>query len=271
MLETARRLLDAEYQKCLSAVKKSAYYASYAEEKMHHSLQVLGAGKYIIRHEDYFCRRGSLFAETAQTAVLLHDVARFDEITARYLRGEKTDHGIAGYEKLSEMPEYDRFLIALPIKHHGHVREDFYNDETYKSITDKALAADCDAVFRLIRDADKIANFNIVCSETEKYLPLFIPSADEVSSKNELLTPRVVEDFLRLKTVDYSLRKTRADHCLTFISWFFDLNYRTSVVFCRRLGLLHKMFVLLGRYHHDRELDNRLEQAVEKFLAEKFG
>lgn len=271
MLKTASLLLDNEYQKCLSVVKENAYYTSYAEEKRHHSLQVLGAGKYIIRHEGYFQQHGSLFSETAKVAVLLHDIGRFDEITARFLYGKKIDHGIAGYTKLSRIPEYSHNLIALPIKHHGHLKEDFYNDEAYKSIADKVVADECDAIFRLIRDADKIANFNIVCSETEKYLPLFIPSPDDVSSREESLSSQVVEDFLRLKTVDYSLRKTCADHCLTFISWFFDINYHTSVVFCRKLGLLHKMFVLLGRYHHNQELNRQLEYTVEKFLFEKFG
>lgn len=271
MLENARRLLDREYRKCAAAVKGSAFYTAYAEEKLHHSLQVSGAGNYILKHEACFARRTPAFLETAKTAVLLHDIARFDEITARCLRGEKTDHGLAGYEKLSAMPEYDSVLIALPIKHHGHVKEDFYNDEKYKGIRDKALSRDCDAVFRLIRDADKIANFNIVCAETQKYLPLFIPSAEDVPSADECLSDAVIGDFLRLKTVDYSLRRTCADHCLTFISWFFDLNYRSSVDFCRRLNLLRKMFGLLGRYHPDRALDKRLESTVEKFLAEKFG
>lgn len=271
MLEDARKLLEQEYKKSLSAVKDSAYYTAYAEEKLHHSLQVSGAGNYIIKHEDFFRQRAPEFIETAKTAVLLHDIARFDEITARFLRGEKIDHGVAGYEKLSAISKYSHILVALPIKHHGHVKEAFYNDDEYKNITDKTLADDCNAIYCLIRDADKIANFNIVCTETEKYLPLFIPSSDEVLSKENILTSAVVDDFLKQKTVDYSLRRTRADYFLTFISWFFDLNYRASVVFCRRLNLLPKMFKLLERYHNDRELDACLQYAVEKSLAEKFG
>ncbi len=271
MLKNARRLLDEEYKKCLSAVKGSAYYTAFAEEKLHHSLQVLGAGNYILKHEPFFQKRDPLFTETAKTAVLLHDIARFDEITARFLYGKRMDHGMAGYAKLSKMSEYSHDLIALPIKHHGHLKEDFYNDDTYKNITDKAVAADCDAVFRLIRDADKIANFNIVCFETEKYLPLFIPSPQEVASGAKSLSPQVVEDFLSLKTVDYSLRQTCADHCLTFISWLFDLNYRASFSFCHRLNLLSKLFLLLRRYHHDDSLNRYLEEVAGHFLDEKFG
>lgn len=271
MLKNARRLLDKEYQKCLSAVKGSTYYTSFAEEKLRHSLQVLGAGNYILKHEALFQKRDPIFTETAKTAVLLHDIARFDEIAVRFLSGKKMDHGIAGYVKLSQMPEYSHDLIALPIKHHGHLKDEFYNDETYKNIKDKAVAADCDAVFRLIRDADKIANFNIVCSETEKYLPLFIPSPKEVASGAESLSPQVVEDFLSLKTVDYSLRQTCADYFLTFISWFFDLNYQTSAVFCRRLNLPSELFLLLRRYHHDDSLNHHLEEAICKFLNKKFG
>ena len=51
MLKKAKNLLWEEYRKNYPVVKDSPYYAEYADEKIRHSLQVLGAGNYIVRHE----------------------------------------------------------------------------------------------------------------------------------------------------------------------------------------------------------------------------
>lgn len=270
MLKQAKDLLYSEYRKCLDVVQGDSYYTTYAEEKLHHSLQVLGAGNYIIKHEPWFHKQTPEFIEIAKTAVLLHDIARFEEIAIRCKEGRSLDHGLAGYKKLVAMPEYDNFLIALPIKHHGHTRSWFYDDPEFKNIADIELKEQVDHIFMLIRDADKIANFNIVCYETEKYLPLFVPSTEKALSHEEKLSDDVVEDFLRLEIVNYDLPKTAADYCLVFISWFFDINYNTSITFCRRLDLINKMFDLLKRYHHDFEKNDRLLSVVKKYLNEKF-
>ena len=80
MLENALNLLYSEYERCLSIVKNSDFHIRYAEEKIHHSLQVLGAGNYIIKHEKWFQKQNEDFIDMVKTAVLLHDVARFEEI-----------------------------------------------------------------------------------------------------------------------------------------------------------------------------------------------
>lgn len=54
MLKNALNLLYSEYERCLSIVMSSDFHVRYAEEKIHHSLQVLGAGNYIIKHEKWF-------------------------------------------------------------------------------------------------------------------------------------------------------------------------------------------------------------------------
>ncbi|MBR1648955.1 MAG: HD domain-containing protein [Alphaproteobacteria bacterium] len=267
MLKNAHILLKNEYQKCFEKVKEDGYYACFAEEKLHHSLQVLGAGNFIIRHESWFANKTQDFIDLCKTAVLLHDIARFEEITVRYLRNVKIDHGEEGAKKLKLMPEFNDIRITLPIKHHGHVKEDFYRDAEFLNIKDTKLADEVEHIFFLIRDADKIANFNIVCNEREKFLPVFIPQKDEVSDQRSIITPEVKDDFLRCKTVNYALRRTQADHCLAFISWFFDINYQSSVVFCERLDLINKMFDGLKFYQNDENLAQDLKNLVIKYLT----
>ena len=92
MLDGARKLLLDEYYGNREIVAVSPHYAAYADEKYRHSLQVLGAGNFIIRHEPWFAGRGEEFVDLAKTAVLLHDIARFDEIRERFL-GAKGGRG----------------------------------------------------------------------------------------------------------------------------------------------------------------------------------
>ena len=53
MLDGARKLLLDEYYGNREIVAVSPHYAAYADEKYRHSLQVLGAGNFIIRHEHF--------------------------------------------------------------------------------------------------------------------------------------------------------------------------------------------------------------------------
>lgn len=58
MLDGARKILLDEYYGNREIVAVSPHYAAYADEKYRHSLQVLGAGNFIIRHEPWFAGPG---------------------------------------------------------------------------------------------------------------------------------------------------------------------------------------------------------------------
>ncbi len=266
MLEQAKLLLKSEYEKCLQVVKKDNFYVNYTTEKWVHSRQVLGAGNFIIKHEPWFQKQPDDVIDAAKTALLLHDVARFEEITRRFLEGIKIDHGERAYEKLKEMSEYDEWLVAFAIKHHGHVKECFYEDESYLALKDENLRDQVEHIFWLVRDADKIANFNIVCEEREKYLELFLPSPDKVDYSEKKPTEPILHDFYDNKTVDYSLRKSVPDYILAFLSWYFDLNYKSSVVFCEKLNLPDKMFAIFEQYCDDQVLNDKLKSYLKDYL-----
>ena len=271
MLEQAKKLLKEEYKKCLSVVNSNAYYVNYANEKWQHSWQVLGAGNYVMKHEPWFNEQNAELIEKARTALLLHDVARFEEITQSFLYKNKIDHGERGCQKLREMPEYDDLLVAFPIKHHGHLKESFYKDPEFLSINDEKLRDEAEHIFWLVRDADKIANFNIICCEQEKYLSLFLPSSDKMKNMKLVATPGIVDDFCQCVTVRHNIRETAADYCLAFISWFFDIKYKTSVIFCKKLGLVDKMFDILRRYSSDEKLNSMLRKKIEDYLGKNFS
>lgn len=266
MLEQAKKLLKSEYEKCLKTVQKDDFYVNYANEKWVHSRQVLGAGNFIIKHEEWFQKQDKNVIDAAKTALLLHDIARFEEITRRFLYGIKIDHGERGYEKLKLMSEYDEWLVAFAIKHHGHVKERFYEDESYLALKNDDLRDKVEHIFWLVRDADKIANFYIVCAEREKYLNLFLPSADQADYSKKMPTKAIIDDFYKCKTVDYKLRQTVPDYILAFLSWYFDLKYKSSVVFCERLKLPDQMFAIFAQYCDDKILNAELQNFLQDYL-----
>ena len=131
MYEKAKNLLHNEYLRNFEIVKDSFYHKSFANEKIRHSLQVAGVGNGILRNEPYFKNKSPEFIEIAKTAILLHDIFRFSEITIKYKTGEKVDHGVMGADFLRNIPEFNTPLIILPVKHHGHMIEALYEDDEY--------------------------------------------------------------------------------------------------------------------------------------------
>ena len=134
MLEEAWQLLKSNFDECCEIVKGNKFYYGYALEKWRHSKQVAGAGNYIISKVEWLKDKSAEYVEMVRTAVLLHDVCRFTEITYRYNGGDKYDHGVEAAAFLKQIPLFNDIRIWLPIKHHGHRIEYLYNDDEYKNI-----------------------------------------------------------------------------------------------------------------------------------------
>lgn len=270
MYESAKNLLRQEFDKCCDIVNNDRYCLNYAQEKWTHSMQVMGAGNLIVKNEEWFRQQPEKVRELAKTAILLHDIGRFEEIIRIFHREEHPDHGILGYEKLRLHPLFNIVDIYLPIKHHGHMIEVFYNDPEYLDVKDQSLRERLQHIIFAIRDADKIANFNLIMNDRHILDSVFVV-ADRVASHAREITPDVLEDFLSCRPILNSKRQTCADYMLSYIGWMFDINYRSSYEFCRRLKLLERMFAVMPDYHDDRELDARLRRLLETFLQNKFS
>lgn len=272
MQKNAEYLLREEYKRNYKIVKDSPYFMQYANEKMKHSVQVLGAGNYIIKHEPWFAKNDDEFNDLVKTAVLLHDVARFDEISM-LCKGccESLDHGVMGCEKLKKIPEYNNILITLPIKHHGHLIADFYADTEYKDIDDAILREKVEKIIFVIRDADKIANFNLMMSDAKIFVPLFVPSLEKMDDKRQEISQNVLDNFYEQVPIRRSEVKTRADHMLSYIGWIYDINYLTSIVFCQRLNLINRMFDTLLHFHDDFLLNEKMRLFINEYIEKRFG
>lgn len=270
MLKNEKELIHIEYREACAKVDNSEYHVCWLEEKIKHSYQVLGAGNYIIKHEPKLYNRSPEFLSIARKAVLLHDIGRFEEVYQNYkFPDKKCDHGVMGAEMLKAMPEYNTPLITIPIRHHGHLTERFYQDEEYLNIKDENLKKDIETILFLVMDADKIANFQMMKQENEKFRYLFLKSR----SQEQISMPlgeHILTDFYEYKLVKNSEVHSLSDYFVSLICWIYDLNYKISFDFCQKLGLITNLLNLLAEYNKDIERQNKITQTVHDYINQKY-
>ena len=264
MLKSATELLYLQYNQCLEVVGNDKFYAYYAEEKIRHSLQVAGAGNYLVRHIEWLKDKPEKYIEMIRTAVLLHDVCRFTEISRLYRGEKKYDHGVAAYEFLGRTPLFDDIRIRLPIKHHGHFIEQLYTDAEYQNLPAE-LREEVQKICFIVRDADKIANFNMVTHEPY-FLPLFIDINRELKPEDMAISEHVWQTAFVENTVPYPFY-TVADRATSFLSWYLDINYRAALDYCDKLGITDLMFAMYDKYCGDATFKQKYVPFVKNHLS----
>lgn len=271
MYQKARNLLQNEYERNFEIVKDSLYHKSFVNEKIRHSLQVAGAGNGILRNEPYFQNKSAEFNEVARTAILLHDIFRFNEIRILYQENKKVDHGVEGAKLLSLMSDFNNPLIVLPVKHHGHMIEDFYEDKAYASIENEELREQIKHIIFAVRDADKIANWQILTNEFENMRIVWLPHPEDTSCKQEIISDEVWNSFINREVVPNAYIKTNADCLLSVLAWIFDINYKYSVTYCMRLKHLEGFKKVAKSLKIEQSRANMVFDVVEKYIKERFS
>lgn len=272
-------LLQQSYQNCRNHVQDSPYYTLYADEKIHHSLQVIGAGNYILKHEKTFQNRDSDFILKAKLAYLFHDIGRFEEIKAKYDYAKENkgksqprgayDHSIIGADVLRKLPSYNDPLIIIPVKHHGHLIDDLYTDEEFTSIKNEQLKKDIETILFLVRDADKVANFNLVKVEQERFAALFYGEAAKDKIKMTI-APELLEQFHRCEPISKFLQHNVAEEILGFIAWVFDMNYKPSFDFMCKAGGVDFLIERLGECTKDELLQQTVAKTIKNYITLRY-
>ena len=239
MLKEAMKLLQSEYQNNQTNIKEGTIYSTWYHEKIRHSMQVFGAGNYLVRRVEWLKDKPAEYVEMVKTAVLLHDVYRFKEI-AYIIEGKKIDHGVEGAKFLRNTNMFNDIRIWLPIYHHGHLIEELYADEQFRNIKDENLKKEVELICFIIRDADKIANLHMLAYEPEMR-PLFLSSGIGDALKDYSISDFAKQDAFSGRTVRRTPECTISDRFLGYLSWFNDINYRYSVEFCLKLNVIEKL------------------------------
>ena len=268
----AENLLREYYQRCYDKVGNSDFYRLYADEKLRHSFQVIGAGNYIMRHEKVFQDGSADFKHNAKLAYLFHDIGRFkeiEELCAEEHSPKKHDHALYSYEILKDIPAYAKAEILLPIKYHSCMIEKLYESADYQSIKAKPTQENIKHIIFLVRDADKIANFYLMKTSESKsdkiFYDLFLARC-KFGGVSEL----ILEDFLSQKVTNKAHIRTAEDWILSYMSWTFDLNYKASFDFCNKNGCFKNLIEIFNKYISDKVLQKQVAATLSEYINKRY-
>lgn len=270
LYKKAKQLLYQEYEQAYEIVKGSPYHKMFADEKIKHSLQVSGAGNGILAHEPYFESKSSDFVEMARVAVLLHDIYRFREIVGMYQNKSGIDHSIKGAEFLADTKDFNNILITMPVKHHGHMIEALYEDQVFQNLDEQTKDAVKHIAFA-VRDADKIANWCLLCHEWDNMREVWLPFADDYSVKQGQISSNLWNGFMQMTLLPGRFKTTNADMALSVICWLFDINYTYSIKYCKDLKLFDKWLILLQNLHVDSTQISTIYDVMKQYVDQKFN
>lgn len=264
LLKQAYDLLESEFAKCMEQIKDDAFLDIYAKEKYRHSLQVAGAGNYLLRHVRYFQNKPAEFIELVKTAILLHDIARFYEI-ALLKQNKHIDHGVIGAQMLQNMPLFNDIRIWLPIRHHGHLIEELYADTEYQKISDKHLQKEVEQICFIVRDADKIANLHMLVNEAD-IRPLFLEKEKIDLEIDGKISETVKSAAFANGTIPRHLITTVADRVLSLLSWYKDINYQSAINFCDVLHITEGMILFMAQRCIDDDFVKQYTMHLKSYL-----
>ena len=159
--------------------------------------------------------------ELAQLIGLLHDIGRFEQLK-RFdsFEPDTMDHASFGVQILFSEGMIRNFagkdswdgIIQTAIARHSDFR--------LTGITDSRTLMHA----RIIRDADKLDNCRVKLEDTiETILGV---SAEEVGKDS--VSPEVMAQFRRKESILSSTRRTKMDYWLSYLAYFFDINYTVS-------------------------------------------
>ncbi|MGF0031460.1 HD domain-containing protein [Bariatricus sp. SGI.154] len=159
--------------------------------------------------------------ELAQLIGLLHDIGRFEQLK-RFdsFEPDTMDHASFGVQILFD---------------EGMIRE-FVKDDKWDDIIRIAIARHSDFKLegiedertlmhaRIIRDADKLDNCRVKLEDSVE--TILGVSAEEVGGME--ISNEVMEQFRCKKSILSSTRRTKMDYWVSYLAYFFDINYEVS-------------------------------------------
>lgn len=269
LYEKAKKLLMSEYEHNLQFVRGSRFHELFMREKIEHSFQVSGAGNGILAHEKYFQDKDAEFLDIVRTAVLLHDIYRFRETRGWFETGQKVDHSVLGAELLQGIKDFDNILITLPIKHHGHMIEDFYADAEYQKQDEQTKEKLKNIIFA-VRDADKIANWYLLSRHWTDIQTVWLYHPEDFSEEQAKINDELWGYFVRHEVGPRNTEYTNAEVLLATLCWLFDINYTYSIDFCKKLNVFNNLYDVLRQRRVSESKIKDISQIIKNFVFETF-
>ena len=215
------KLLDLTRDFDAAKAAFEAYLDEYdrADDKIH--LKIVHTYGVVDAAED-IARRMGLGEEDVQLAKvigLLHDIGRFEQLKCyNSFEPGTMDHAAFGVRILFEERLIRRFveenkwdeIIKTAIGHHS--------DYCLKGITNERELMHA----QIIRDADKLDNCRV---KLETAIDILMGVTAEQVGMSEI-TPEVMRQFKNHKSVLLETRKTKMDYWISYLAYFYDINFR---------------------------------------------
>lgn len=157
----------------------------------------------------------------SQLIGLLHDIGRFEQLK----RFDSFEPGTMNHAKFGV-----KILFT-----EGMIRE-FVKEDTWDGIIRTAIAKHSEYELsgvseerellhaKIIRDADKLDNCRV---KLEDSVEILIGASEEEVGKT-LITPEVLEQFLKKRPIHSEMRRTKMDYWVSYLAYFFDINFDVS-------------------------------------------
>lgn len=159
--------------------------------------------------------------EIAHICAVFHDIGRFEQVRRydTFLDHLSVDHAELGCEVLkqegflAELPEAKQKMILTAIRNHNRYQ------------IESGLESHTEFLCRLIRDADKCDIFRVFARED------MVDTMGETEEQvaGETITDAVYNSILRHECVKKEERKTGLDKWVSFLGFFFDMNFAESL------------------------------------------
>ena len=188
----------------------------------------------------------------AEGCGLVHDIERFSQYACygSFHDADTVDHGKEGRRILeiegvqSHFDAADWESIAWAVEYHNKKASDIPSH----------LDGETGLLLRLVRDADKLDIMDLVmqsvASDGFSELPDMLP---QIRTGREL-TPGVMEELLKNKTVSVDHLRTVTDFVVMLASWFYDLNYAFTRCLAADRHILQRIAIELPDTKDIREL-----------------
>ena len=179
----------------------------------------------VVRSVSEICRRMRLNEEDSRLAeliALLHDIGRFEQVRQfDSFEPSVMDHAAYGVQLLFG----DQKMIR-----------EFAAEDTWDDIIRQAIARHSDYSLgddlterqllhaRLIRDGDKLDNCRV---KLEDKLEVLLGCSGEDAGKQEI-SPETWQECMSRRSIHLANRKTKMDYWVSYIAYFFDINYPAS-------------------------------------------
>jgi HD-GYP domain-containing protein (c-di-GMP phosphodiesterase class II) len=159
-------------------------------------------------------------------AAVLHDLGRFYQHDGE--RIISLDHGAEGVKRLQLLNQFTDSVILFAIAEHNKYRINEANLPAENSQVAMSAA-------KLVRDADKLANLKDFLMNG---LPGFFSDGRGLSDKVRGL----IRDDCDILFSDIS---TNADHVVSLLMWFNDMNFNYTRLCCERIGFFEQALATL--------------------------